>query len=167
MLTLCWEFIQSLLCTYKWSSIMPLQSDYIALCLFHSRWQSIKRDLEKMSGFLTIILSLQYFSFTINSYFLEIGAKSSFMDSFIQSFTSKQAVKVENPLFLYFRMFVAYESLFPRCPFENRAHEGFRIKHCVFYELWQAANSTWHVPLVLLAFWFWHHWYCLSASSWI
>lgn len=45
----------------------PLQSDYIALYLFHSRWQSIKRDLEKMSGFLTIILSLQYFSFTIKS----------------------------------------------------------------------------------------------------
>lgn len=69
MLTLCWEFIQSLLCTYKLSSIMPLQSDYIALYLFHSRWQSIKRNLEKMSGFLTIILSLQYFSCKIKGYF--------------------------------------------------------------------------------------------------
>lgn len=155
------------LCIYKLSSIMPLQSDSIALYLFHSRWQSLKRDLKKTSGFLTTILSLQHFSCTIKGYFLEIWDKSSFMDSFIQSFTSKQAVKVENPLLMCFRVFVACESLFPQCPLENRAQEGFGIKHCVFYELWHVANCTWHMPLVVLAFWFWHHWYCLSISSWI
>ena len=88
-----------------------------------------------MSGFLTIILSLQHFTCTIKSYFLEMWDKSSFLESFIPSFTSKQAVKVENPLFLYFRVSVACESLFSQCPFENRAQEGFGIKHCAFYEL--------------------------------
>lgn len=121
-----WEFIPSLLCSCKLSFTMPLQSDYVALYLFHSRWKNInlRGDLERFLVFSLSFLHSSTFTAPLKIHFREIWGKSSFIGSFIQSFTSKQAVKVDMPVFLYFRVFVTYESWFPQCAFWEHSSEG-------------------------------------------
>lgn len=130
---------------------MPLWNDYIALYLylFHSRQQSIdlRGDLEKISGFLhhscTPALLLHKVLFS--------GDMGHII--FHWEFHQNKQLRSIHLCFYTWRCLLPMNLNPLNVLFESRAQKPFGIKHCVFHELWQAANCTWHMPLVLLAFW--------------